>query len=75
MTPRLLLPAQICRGARRDCALSLAGAVLAKVLPEQREVAPVLLLDLGKAGQGGALTGLLKAAPRWVEERSTAQGG
>lgn len=79
MTLRLLLPAQICRGAmrgaRRDGALSLAGAVLAKVLPEQREVAPVLLLDLGKAGQGGALTGLLRAAPRWVEERSTAQGG
>ena len=78
MTLRLLLPAQICRGARRDCGLSLAqlaGAVLAKVLPEQREVAPVLLLDLGKAGQGGALTGLLRAAPRWVEERSTAQGG
>lgn len=76
MSLRLLLPAPICAGARGHwLRLHSAGAVLAKVLTEQHEVAPVLLLDLGKAGQGGALTGLLRAAPRWVEERSTAQGG
>ena len=47
------------------CALTpslSAGAVLAKVLTEEHEVAPVLLLHLGKAEQGRALTRVSRAA-------------